>query len=104
MTASTITIDGIAYVRADSIDRAPSELKIVVLQRGWVVVGRVRRDGTEVIIDDASVVRRWGTTSGLGQLAASGPQESTVLDPAGRVTAHELAVVLMIDCDEQAWS
>ena len=105
MTASTsITLDGVAYVRADTITRAPSELKIVVLQRGWVVVGLVEEVDDHLVIHDASVVRRWGTTQGLGELAAKGPLPETILDPAGRVEAHQLAVVLTIDCDEEAWS
>ena len=75
--------------------------KIVVLQRGWVVVGLVEEDGDKIIIHDAAVVRRWGTSKGLGELAAKGPLPQTVLDPGGRVEAHKLAVVLTIDC---TWS
>lgn len=116
--STTITLDGVAYVRADTITREPSTRKIVVLQRGWpsiatgcfltscspVVVGLVEEDGDKIVVHDASVVRRWGTTRGLGELAAKGPLPETVLDPAGRVEAHKLAVVLMIDCVEEAWS
>ncbi|MFA5525925.1 MAG: hypothetical protein WC992_03780 [Acholeplasmataceae bacterium] len=74
-----------------------SNKKIVVLHRGWVVVGDYRKDGTEVIVDNASVIRRWGTTKGLGELI-HGPLDNTVLDPCGTVRAHELAVVLTLDC------
>ena len=98
-TSTTITIDGVEYVRADTL--TPSERKIVVLQRGWVVTGLVQEDGDKIVIHDAAVVRRWGTTKGLGELAAKGPLPQTVLDPAGRVEAHKLAVVLTIDC---TWS
>ena len=99
-TPTTITVDGVEYVRADTL--TPSERKIVVLQRGWVVTGLVQEDGDKIVIHDASVVRRWGTTKGLGELAAKGPLPQTVLDHGGRVEAHKLAVVLTIDCDEQA--
>ena len=99
--STTITLDGVEYVRADTINRAPSERKIVVLQRGWVVVGLVEEDGDKIVIHDAAVVRRWGTSKGLGELAAKGPLPETILDPAGRVEAHKLAVVLTIDC---TWS
>lgn len=71
--------------------------KIVVLQRGWVVVGDVKTGPETVTVSDASVIRRWGTTKGLGQLAATGPTKDTVLDPAGTVTAHPLGVVMMLD-------
>lgn len=77
--------------------------KIVVLQRGWVVVGDVAKDGSELVITDASVIRRWGTKKGLGELV-SGPTASTVLDPAGTIRAHELAVVLTIDVDAEKWA
>lgn len=32
-------------------------------------------------LDDVAVVRRWGTTKGLGQLAQEGPTVNTKLDP-----------------------
>lgn len=79
------------------------EWKIVVLQRGWVVVGQVERDGDELVIYSASVIRRWGTTRGLGELV-DGPLKDTVLDPAGTVRAHALGVVLTIDVQAEKWA
>lgn len=81
-------------------------LCIFVLQRGWVIVGRLgfgaRPD--ELAIADAAVIRRWGTTAGLGELAAGGPTPDTVLDPChGTVRVHELAVLFRIDCDPAQW-
>ena len=78
-------------------------IQIVVLQRGWVVVGEVTRDGQQLIISKASVIRRWGTTKGLGEIAAGGPTDTTTLDPAGTVRVHELAVVMAIDCAPSKW-
>lgn len=71
--------------------------QIVILQRGWIVVGDVEQVGTKVTITDASVIRRWGTTNGLGQLALAGPTKETILDACGTVRAHELAVVATMD-------
>ncbi len=83
---------------------APDTVKqIVVLQRGWVVVGDVAQDGDQLVISNASVIRRWGTTKGLGQLV-DGPRPNTVLDAAGTVRAHALAVVLTIDVDAEKWA
>jgi hypothetical protein len=79
------------------------ETRIVVLQRGWVVVGNFAADGDEVVVTKAKVVRRWGTTKGLGQLV-DGPLKDTVLDPAGEVRANKLAVVLTVKCDPEAWA
>ena len=79
-------------------------IRIVVLQRGWVVVGRVAEESDkELILEKSSVIRRWGTTKGLGELAANGPTNNTVLDSCGTVRAHPLAVVMQIDCAEGKW-
>ena len=40
--------------------------EIVILQRGWIIVGDVVRNGSEFTVTDASVIRRWGTTNGIG--------------------------------------
>jgi hypothetical protein len=80
-------------------------IRIVVLQRGWVMVGewnKVAED--ECILTNAACIREWGTERGLGQLR-SGPTEKTVLDFAGLCRYHPLTQVLAIDCDnEEAWT
>lgn len=76
---------------------------IVVLQRGWVVVGDVSREGDLVVVDNASVVRRWGTKNGLGELAEKGKQKETVLDSCPQVRVHQLGVVLHMACNQEAW-
>ncbi len=76
---------------------ANNNVSIVVLQRGWVVIGHLSIEGDDVTITGASVIRRWGTTRGLGQIALEGIQPETVLDPCGTVRAHRLAVVMTID-------
>lgn len=81
----------------------PPSLKIVILQRGWVVVGNTSISGDDVTVSDASVIRNWGTTKGIGQLATGGPTEKTVLDPCGTVRAHRASVVCYVDCLESAW-
>ncbi len=83
---------------------AEAALVIVVLQRGWVAVGRLHQAGNVCELTDASVVRRWGTAHGLGQLAAEGPQQDTVLDqvPFG-LRFHALSVVVVFPCREEAW-
>jgi len=71
---------------------------IVIAQRGWVFVGDVTRTESEVVIENAAVVRRWGTTAGLGQLAETGPTSDTRLDPCPTVRIHPLAIVATMDC------
>ena len=96
---SNVTIDGIEYEPVNKSDKT----RIVIAQRGWVFVGRYTENGDEVILRDASVVRVWGTTKGLGELAMNGPTSKTVLDAAGRVTMHRLAVVATLDCEAAKW-
>jgi hypothetical protein len=96
-----ITVDGVDYFPA-----APKsdDVKILVLQRGWNVVGRYSKDGSEHVLTDASVIRYWGTTRGLGEIAAGGPTPTTKLDPCGTVRAHELTTALVMDADAVKWS
>lgn len=91
----------------DDIQQAPvrtEELKIVVLQRGYIVVGMVSQSGTTVTVSRGSFVRRWGTTKGLGELANSGPLENTKLDPChGPIEVHERDVVFRLACNRERW-
>ncbi len=79
-------------------------LRIVIGQRGWVWVGRYAQEGEQVTLSEAECIRRWGTSKGLGELAAEGPRPNTVLDPAGTVRLHVLAIVATLDCNEDSWS
>ncbi len=80
------------------------EKKIAVLQRGWVAVGDYSESGDQVTLTDASIVRRWGTAAGLGELARKGPRPNTTLDPAGTLRVHKLGIVFTLDCDPAAWA
>lgn len=80
-------------------------IRIVVLQRGWVVVGRYSQKGSECVLTKASVIRNWGTTKGLGELVANGPTSSTKLDPCnGEISFNRLTVVVDMNCDEAIWA
>ena len=81
-----------------------AEHRIVVLQRGWVAVGHLSKSSeTELVLSDASIIRRWGTTKGLGEIAAGGPTKDTVLDAAGTLRFHPYAVILTYDTDVSKW-
>ncbi|WP_052198378.1 hypothetical protein [Pectobacterium fontis] len=66
---------------------------IVTLQRGWIVVGDVTKSGDYLSITNASVIERWGTSEGLGQLAISGPTDDTRLRKTSDLLTHELTVI-----------
>ena len=73
--------------------------QIVVADRGWVFLGDVYSDDQgNKIINDAKVVRVWGTTKGLGELALTGPTKDTKLDDSGTVRVPSRSVVAVFDC------
>lgn len=96
-----ITIDGIEYIPKVKND---SPIKIVILQRGWVMVGYFSKTNQQCQLQKASVIRNWGTTKGLGEIALNGPTSATILDQSnGLVEFHELTIVAMISCKEEKW-
>jgi hypothetical protein len=80
-----------------------SDYNIVIAERGWVYVGLTRREGDQIVIEDCQNVRRWGTSSGLGEIALKGPTVDTILDHYGVVRVHVLAICGQIDCDDELW-
>lgn len=95
-----IIIDGVEYAPIEKGD----DIRIVILQRGWAMVGRFERNGSDCKLYDASVIRRWGTTMGLGEIAKDGPTSETILDKCnGEVAFDYLTVVCSIQCTESVW-
>lgn len=97
-----IELDGKTYVLEGSQPKN-SNIKIVVLQRGWVMVGRFTQVDDACSLDDAMVIRTWGTSKGLGELALEGKKTSTKLDPIGHVNFHVLTTVAVVNCNEDVW-
>lgn len=98
----TITIDDVKYVRADAVSVPEGDVKIAVLDRGFVYIGRVSEEGDTVILRNAKNIRIWGTTKGLGELV-NGPLSSTKLDDVGTVRVPKRALIHMIDVVESKW-
>lgn len=78
-------------------------IKIVILQRGWVFIGKFSQEDQNCKLENAYNIRRWGTSEGLGELALKGKQAETKLDKVGTVSFHELTTVAVLDCDESVW-
>lgn len=79
-------------------------IRIVILQRGWVCVGKyIKSSNDECRLESASVIRVWGTTKGLGEIAINGPTKETKLDKCGTVRFHPLAEVASVDCNATKW-
>ena len=90
--------------RATLCVMSQSTWQVVIADRGWVYVGKLAREGDQVVLTDCHNVRRWGTVGGLGELALQGPREATVLDYYGTVRIHVLAVLAAIECNDELWA
>jgi len=101
----TVTVNGKTYYseKPNNVEYA-GEYKIVVLQRGWVVIGKLERNGNDCKLHHAAVIRNWGTKKGLGELAEDGPKKDTIFDPCNGVVEFDyLTTVLTISVDENKW-
>ena len=102
-----VEINSVKYVRKDSIKifaEHTGEIKIVVLQRGWVYIGRFERNGNDCKLHNASCIRNWGTTKGLQELV-NGPTVNTKLDKCDGVVEFDwLTVIHTIAVNPSKWT
>jgi hypothetical protein len=102
-----VEINGIKYVRKDSITEQKQydgDVKIVVLQRGWVYIGRFERIGNDCKPHNAYNIRSWGTTKGLPELV-NGATKDTKLDKCEGVVEFDwLTTIHTITVNKDAWS
>jgi hypothetical protein len=101
-----IEINGVQYIRKDSVSQVKEftgDIKIVVLQRGWVYIGCFERNGNDCKLHNAYNIRSWGTTKGLPELV-NGATTSTKLDKCEGVVEFDwLTTVHTITCNAEAW-
>jgi hypothetical protein len=102
-----VEINGVKYIRKDSVKNVKEftgDIKIVVLQRGWVFIGRFERNGNDCKLHNAYNIRIWGTTKGLSELV-NGATSMTKLDKCeGVVEFDYLTVVCMITVNQSKWN
>lgn len=77
--------------------------RIVVVDRGWVLVGNCTDHGEHMRISNARCIRNWGTERGLGQLMA-GPTPDTKHDWLGEVDVPLRAVIFTLIVADDGWS
>jgi hypothetical protein len=78
-------------------------VRIVILDKGFVSVG-VYSQGTDwASLDNAFIVRRWGTSKGLGEIAEHGPTDSTILDKTPKQNFPVRSIINTIDCNAKKW-
>lgn len=81
-----------------------ADIRIVFLQRGIVAVGRFSQEGSHGRLHGASIIRRWGTTHGIGEIAEGGPTDQTILDRVPTLEWHELTAIMTIRCNGEKWA
>lgn len=104
----TIMINDVKYVRLDSVHQSnnsgPKDIRIIILPRGWNLVGEYSCVSGVCTIKNASVIRRWGTSNGLGELAKNGPLPNTILDECnGDVEILQTNIIATINCEYTKW-
>lgn len=99
-----IEINGVKYVKKGTESKEyTGDIKIVVLQRGWIYIGRFERNGNDCKLHNASCIRIWGTTKGLQELV-NGATSETILDKCqGVVEFDYLTVIHTITVNQNAW-
>jgi len=87
-------------------EKLEKPIVIAVLERGWCVVGcwNPGMDGGYNQLTGAHVIRYWGTTKGLGELAGGGPTDKTKLDAIGRVSVPDNSIIMLINCSYNHWA
>lgn len=76
--------------------------RIVVVDRGWVLVGICKDNSDHIRVSNSWCIRNWGTTRGLGELI-TGPTGETKLDWMGETDVPMRAVIFTLLVDEEAW-
>ena len=102
-----LEVNGVKYVKKDSIQdhkQFDGDIKIVVLQRGWIYIGRFERIGNDCKLHNAYNIRSWGTTKGLPELV-NGATSLTNLDKCEGVVEFDwLTVVHTITVNKSKWN
>lgn len=101
----TITVDGIEYVRADSVGRPLTDGRVIVRgDRSGVFYGTLEsRTGTEVKLTDCRRIWYWAGAASISELALTGPKRPDECKFPDAVAEHEiLDAIEVIPCTEAA--
>jgi len=104
-TIKELEVNGIIYVPKDSINPVEhtGDIKIVILQRGWIYIGRFEKEGDHCKLHNSYNIRRWGTSNGLPELV-NGKLDNTVLDKCEGVIEFDwLTVIHTITVNQEEW-
>jgi len=99
----TLKIDDVEYVRADQAPKTGSRVIVKCLNAcDFTGFARESERHESILLDNASVIRRWGTTKGIGELSKTGPTSNTILDDLhGTVELPRQNIIAIIPCSEK---
>lgn len=70
--------------------------RIVVIEGGWVLAGHYSSKDGLITLQQSSVIQRWGTTKGLGELCLSGPTGESTIHPTGIAEMNQRSVLFTL--------
>jgi hypothetical protein len=91
-------VNGIEYIPKP----AEGDIKIVVLERGFVYVGEVTELDDGIRVENARNIIRWGTSRHIAELV-NGPLEDTRLGDVCSFKAYTHSVIHMLDVESEKW-
>ena len=73
----------------------------VVCEYGWIIKGvkDAKSDKNNLILHDASVVRKWNNGKGIGGISKAENKNEYVLDAIGDVEIRQSKVLFEIPCE-----
>ena|ERR1019366_1274239 len=81
-TCKVISIDGVNYVREDSVREValPGKRAVLVLDRGWIVAGDVEEKDGRLLVSRALHVRSWSSI-GFDGMVANPKSDNVIIKP-----------------------
>jgi len=76
---------------------------IIVVESGWVFAAVLQDEKDHIRANECAVIRTWGTTNGLGELALKGPTSSTVLERCHVTLIPKSKVLFTMECAPLVW-
>jgi hypothetical protein len=103
LNENSVVINGITYFAEGTQNKNfDGDIKIVVLQRGWIYIGRFERTGNDCKLYNSYCIRKWGTSKGLAELV-NGPTEKTVLDKCEGMVEFDWLNVIHVITVNNSW-
>ena len=98
---NTISINGVSYVRADSVQAAPTgNRSVIVVDRGWIFAGDVKRENGRIRLSRAVLVFRWESIGFDGVIANPKDKKVTIKIMKNEIDIPEGAEIFNVPVDE----